>query len=265
MQFFPSRAIALAIGPVSVHWYGIMYLLGFLIGIVLLPRLQRYRDLALTDAQRESLVLHVFLGVLLGGRLGYVFFYDFPYFLQHPFDIVAVWKGGMASHGGFAGVILALTLFARRHRITLLRLTDALMVPVAIGLALGRVGNFINLELYGTVATVPWAMAFPGAEGLRHPTQLYAVGKDVCIAIACFWHLRATANNPQRAGETSALFLVLYGVLRFVVEHFRDQPYGFLSLFGWSLSRGQLLTLPVLALGVIVWTWVRFDSQRQRQ
>jgi phosphatidylglycerol:prolipoprotein diacylglycerol transferase len=262
MQFFPSRAIALTVGPVSVHWYGIMYLLGFVIGMYLLPRLQRFRDLALSDAQRESLVVHVFLGVLLGGRLGYVFFYDFPYFFQHPFDVIAVWKGGMASHGGFVGVILALVLFARRQGIPLLRLTDVLMVPVAIGLALGRVGNFINLELYGTVTTVPWAMAFPGAEGLRHPTQLYAVCKDLLIALLCFWHLRSTVRMPHRAGETSALFLVLYGILRFVVEHFSDQPYGFVQLLGFSLSRGQVLTLPVLALGIIVWVWVRFSPRR---
>lgn len=255
MQLFPTRAIALSIGPLSIHWYGLLYLLGFALGMYLLPKLQRYRDLALTDAQRESLVLHVFVGVLVGGRMGYVLFYDLPYFLQHPVDIIAVWKGGMASHGGFAGVILALWAYASRQHISLLRLADVLMVPVAIGLALGRVGNFINLELYGTVTNVPWAIAIPGVEGLRHPTQFYAVAKDLLIAFVCFVHLRATASNQQAIGRTAALFLALYGVLRFCVEYFRDQPLGFLPLLGVQLSRGQLLTLPIVALGALVWCW----------
>ncbi len=258
MQFFPSREIALSIGPLSIHWYGIMYLLGFTIGMWLLPKLQKLRSLDMTAAQRESLVLHVFFGVLLGGRLGYVLFYGGTHFFEHPLEIFAVWQGGMSSHGGIIGVILALLLFTRRQRIPLLKLTDTVMVPVAIGLALGRVGNFINLELYGTITTLPWGMAFPGADGLRHPTQIYAILKDLLIAALCFWHIKRTAGVERAAGVTTAIFLVSYGILRCVVETFRDQsPYGYMPFLGLDISRGQLLTIPVIALGVLLYVWTR--------
>jgi phosphatidylglycerol:prolipoprotein diacylglycerol transferase len=257
MQFFPTRTIALAIGPLSIHWYGLMYLLGFVIGMWLLPRLQNYRGLSLDAKQRESLVLHVFFGVLFGGRLGFVLFYGLPFFLQHPMQIFAVWQGGMSSHGGFLGVILLLLLFCHRQKISVLHLADTLMVPVAIGLALGRVGNYINLELYGTVTTLPWGMAIPGVEGLRHPTQIYAVMKDLLIAALCFLHLKRTHGMEQAAGKTAALFLLLYGMLRCIVEYFRDQaPYGYFDVIGIPVSRGQLLTLPVIALGFLLWLFL---------
>jgi phosphatidylglycerol---prolipoprotein diacylglyceryl transferase len=264
MQFFPTREIALAIGPFSIHWYGIMYLLGFLIGIWLIPRLQKLRGLAMTERQRESLVLCVFFGVLVGGRLGYVLFYGLPHFIANPAQIFAVWQGGMSSHGGITAVTLALIVFSRRNGIPLLKLADVLMVPVAIGLALGRVGNYINLEIYGTVTDLPWAMAIPGVEGLRHPTQIYAVLKDLFIASACFLHLKRTAGKEWAAGQTTALFLVLYGILRFVVEHFRDQPHGFVHMAGITLSPGQALTLPVIALGIGVFAWTLKRPQAER-
>ena len=256
MQFFPSRAIFLTVGPLSIHWYGIMYLLAFLLSMWLLPRLERYRRLQLTDRQRESLLIHTFFGVLVGGRLGVVLFYDLPYFLQHPFDIFAVWQGGMSSHGGVIGVTIGLLLFARKYRIDVARLADILMVPVAIGLAFGRVGNFINLELYGTVTTLPWGMAIPGVEGLRHPTQIYAVIKDLTIALVAFAHLRRTAGQTTGAaiGRTVAIFMVLYGILRCIVELFRDQaPYGYTIIAGLPISRGQLLTVPIILFGIALW------------
>ncbi len=263
MQFFPTRTIALAIGPLSIHWYGLMYLLGFVIGMWLLPRLQNYRGLSLDAKQRESLVLHVFFGVLFGGRLGFVLFYGLPFFLQHPTQIFAVWQGGMSSHGGFLGVILMLLLFCHRQKISVLHLADTLMVPVAIGLALGRVGNYINLELYGTVTALPWGMAIPGVEGLRHPTQIYAVMKDLFIALLCFLHLKRTHGMEQAVGKTAALFLMLYGALRCIVEYFRDQvPYGYFDVIGIPVSRGQLLTLPVIALGFLLWLFLWGRNKR---
>ncbi len=260
IHFFPSRAIALSVGALEIHWYGIMYLLGFLIGMWLLPRLLRFRKLDLPPALRESLLLSVFLGVVLGGRLGFVLFYGGSYYIHRPLEILAVWHGGMSSHGGFIGVAIALILFTRRHRIDLFSLLDVLVIPIALGLALGRLGNFINGELYGTVTTLPWAMSFPQAEGLRHPVQLYAVLKDLLIAFVCFLHLRSTASHsvsslPQGergrgGGGTSALFLVMYAVLRFTLEIFREQPYGTVSVFGVLLSRGQLLTIPLFVAGI---------------
>lgn len=252
IAFFPSREVLVAIGPVLIHWYGIMYALAFLCGIWLLPKLLAIAKLALDSEAREKLALWVFLGVLCGGRLGFVLFYGGSYFLSHPLKIFAVWEGGMSSHGGFLGVLLALVLFSLRQKIDFFRLADVLVIPAAIGLAFGRLGNLINGELYGTVTTLPWAMHFPGVQGARHPTQIYAIIKDLFIALCCFAHLRRFANSRIPSGRTGGLFLVLYGSLRFIVEIFRDQPYGFTNILGMQLSRGQLLTLPVLLGGVIV-------------
>jgi phosphatidylglycerol:prolipoprotein diacylglycerol transferase len=252
IALFPSREVALMIGPLAIHWYGIMYALGFVIGIWLLPRLQKFADLRLTAKQRESLVLYIFLGVLLGGRLGFVLFYGGNYYIENPLKIFAVWEGGMASHGGFIGVILGVFIFCRKNAISILALGDAIVVPVAIGLFLGRLGNLINGELYGTVSTLPWAMSFPGAEGLRHPTQIYAMIKDAIIAFACFSHLKYSWRNDGALGRTSGYFLLTYGCFRFIVEIFREQPYGFTNIAGVLVSRGQLLTVPVIIAGIAI-------------
>lgn len=251
ISFLPSRAIALSVGSLQIHWYGLLYLLAFLIGMWLLPRLLKYRKLVLSAAQKESLLLAVFLGVLLGGRLGFILFYGGSYYVQHPWEILAVWHGGMSSHGGFIGVLLALLLYCRKERINFFALADVLVVPVAIGLALGRLGNFINGELYGSVTTLPLGIHFPGVDGLRHPTQLYAILKDLLIAVVCFLHLQSS----HAVGRTCGLFLILYAILRFIVEIFRDQPYGYTSALGLMFSRGQLLTIPLFVVGV--WLWYR--------
>lgn len=252
---FPSRAVALDLWGFSIHWYGLLYLAAFVVAWVLLPRLQRLRGLALSSDEWSTLLSAGVLGVIVGGRLGFVLFYEPAYYLAHPLSILQVWNGGMSSHGGFLGVAVALLLALRRRPADdLLRLADVIAVPAALGLLLGRLGNFINLELYGTVTALPWGMAIPGIEGLRHPTQLYAMGKDAAIALLCLWHLRAVRARP---GETFALFLVLYGVLRAFVEHFREQQYAGLHLGEWMLTRGQLLTLPIVAAGVLLWLWVR--------
>jgi phosphatidylglycerol:prolipoprotein diacylglycerol transferase len=251
---FPTRAIALILGPFSIHWYGIMYVLAFLIAAVLAPRIARMRGLDLSSEEWSSVLGSAVLGVLVGGRLGFVFLYEPAFFWQHPFEIVAVWHGGMASHGGFVGVLIALVWAARKYKIPLLTLADVAVVPVAIGLMLGRIGNFINLELYGTVTTMPWGITIPDVEGLRHPTQLYAAAKDLLIAVACWLHLRHV--HPVIAGRTAALFLFLYGVLRFVVEFFREQPYGYIALPGFSLSWGQLWTIPIILVGLGLWSWM---------
>jgi phosphatidylglycerol:prolipoprotein diacylglycerol transferase len=253
MHFFPSRQIALAIGPLSIHWYGIMYALGFIVGILLLPRLARITRLELSKKAADDIVLSIFLGVILGGRLGFLFFYGFEYFVTHPLEIFAVWQGGMSSHGGFLGVALALFLCTKKYRFDFFRLTDTIVVPVALGLMLGRLGNLINGELYGTVTTLPWGMHFPVAEGLRHPTQIYAMIKDAILASVSFFSLRYFYRSTQRpTGQTTAIFLMLYAVLRFTVEIFRDQPYGYTDLLGISLSRGQLLTIPLFLAGLVL-------------
>jgi phosphatidylglycerol:prolipoprotein diacylglycerol transferase len=251
IALFPTRQIALTLGPISIHWYGLMYVLGFLVGLPVLKRLLKYRDLSFTEKQIESLVLHVFFGVIVGGRLGFVLFYGGMEYLAHPLEIFKVWNGGMASHGGFIGVILGLLIYTRGNMTMLLKIADVLAVPIALGLMFGRLGNLINGELYGTVTTLPWGMHFPGAEGLRHPTQIYAMLKDITIATVCFFHLRRTWPQ-ERPGSTIGVFLCMYAVLRFLVEVFRDQPLGYTNIFGVELSRGQLLTLPLFALGILV-------------
>lgn len=250
---FPSRVVALELFGFSVHWYGIMYLLAFVLAMYLLPRLQRFRGLHLSQEDVASLVSAAVIGVIIGGRLGYVLFYEPSYYLTNPLQIFAVWNGGMSSHGGFLGVTIALTIFCWRKKIDIRRLADIIVLPIAIGLALGRVGNFINQELYGTVTTLPWAIAIPGVDGLRHPTQIYAVIKDLFIAAVCFWHLQSV--QPYRAGQTFSVFLLLYGLLRFCIEYLRVQEHASFEWGLFSLTRGQLLTLPILLFGIVFWWW----------
>lgn len=250
ITFFSSRAIAVTIFGFEIHWYGLLYLAGFLMAAVLLPRLQRYRNFQLTQDAWMSLLSWSVVGVIAGGRLGYAFFYEPRYFLAAPLQIFAVWQGGMSFHGGFLGVLFVLMLWSRRNRVSPLALADIVVVPVAIGLALGRLGNFINQELYGTVTTLPWGMTFPGADGLRHPTQLYAMTKDLLIAAACFASLRFTWRKAHRAGCTVAAFLILYGIGRFMLEYLRAQQYSTVEIFTITLTRGQILTLPLLVTGL---------------
>ncbi|MFH1444780.1 MAG: prolipoprotein diacylglyceryl transferase [Candidatus Peregrinibacteria bacterium] len=259
IAFFPERAVAVTLFGLSIHWYGVLYVTAFLLAFWMLPRLQDSRYLALKRDDWSSLLTAGILGVLIGGRLGYVFFYHPVAFALHPWEIFAVWKGGMSSHGGFLGVGLALLLVARRRHIPLLALLDVAVVPGAVGLALGRIGNFINLELAGTVTALPWGMTFPGLDGLRHPVQLYAVGKDLLIAGICFWHLWRTRR--RKPGGTFALFLLLYSTLRFLVEFVREPDSPLVSFGLFSLTRGQLYTLPLFALGLALWfVWRRGRS-----
>jgi len=254
IDFFPSRTVALELFGWSVHWYGLLYMAGFLVALLILPRLQRWRGLHLTFDAWSSVLAWGVVGVIVGGRLGFVLFYEPLYYLGDPLEIVRVWHGGMSFHGGLLGVMLGIWIAARRRGIPLLALADCLVVPTAIGLALGRIGNFINQELYGVMTTVPWAITIPGVEGLRHPLQWYAVGKDFLIAFLCFWHLRLV--RPVVAGRTTALFLILYAVLRYLLEYLRAQAYPLTDLGFMMMSRGQILTLPVLVFGIVLWVWV---------
>jgi len=259
IELFPSRTVFVEIFGWGIHWYGILYFAGFVLGWWLLPRLARYRSIEFSADEWSRILSWAVVGVIVGGRLGYVIFYDPMHYLSNPLDILMVWKGGMSSHGGFIGVSLILYFALRRHRGKLLRIADIVVIPVAIGLALGRVGNYVNLELYGTVTTLPWGIEIPGVEGLRHPTQWYAVAKDLFIALACFLHLRKPNTLP---GRTCALFLILYGVLRFIVEYFRDNQDMLFTVGSLNFSRGQLLTLPVFLAGVLLWCWIGANPKK---
>ncbi|MDX1901164.1 MAG: prolipoprotein diacylglyceryl transferase [Gammaproteobacteria bacterium] len=245
--------IAFHIGPVPVHWYGLMYLAGlFSAWLFLQSRLRKKPGLFSAEALADIL-FYGMVGLLIGGRLGYMVFYDLNDFIHAPWIIFMIWQGGMAFHGGLLGVIIALWFYAKRKNIALFDVTDFIAPAVPLGLAFGRIGNFINGELWGRVTTVPWAMVFPhaGAEA-RHPSQLYEFFLE---GILLFTLLALFSRKTHPRGAVSGLFLLLYGAMRFSVEFFRqpDAQIGFVAL-GW-MTKGQLLSLPMMAIGVAILCW----------
>lgn len=252
--------VAFSLGPVQLHWYGLMYVVGLTAAWWLGRR--RAHHLGLTHDDIGDLIFYGSLGVVIGGRLGYVLFYGVDQLLANPLWFFKVWEGGMSFHGGLAGVLVAAWLFARRHRLAYLQLTDFIAPLVPIGLGAGRLGNFINHELPGRVSDVPWAMVFPAMMGLgpepRHPSALYEFALEGVVLFALLWWL---SRKPQARGLISGLFLLLYGTFRFIVEFVRlpDPQLGYIA-FGW-LTMGQLLTLPMLAAG----GFLVFTAHRGRQ
>jgi phosphatidylglycerol:prolipoprotein diacylglycerol transferase len=202
----------------------------------------------------DDLFFFCVLGVVLGGRLGYVLFYKPGYYFSHALEIPAVWQGGMSFHGGFLGVLLAMLYIARKYRIRWLVLTDFIAPLIPPALAAGRIGNFINGELWGRVTGVPWGMVFRGAGPLpRHPSQLYQFALEGVLLFIILWLYSA---RPRPTGAVSAMFLIGYGVLRFTVEYFRE-PDDFLGLLAFNLSMGQWLSLPMILAGVAMLAWAR--------
>ena len=247
--------IAFSIGPLAVRWYGLMYLVGFASAYGL-GRLRIARGGAgrVTVPILDDLLFFVVLGVILGGRLGYVLFYKPGHYLQHPAEILAVWQGGMAFHGGFLGVLVALWWVARKHRLRWVELTDFVAPLIPLGLAAGRLGNFINGELWGRVTEVPWGMVFRGAgPEPRHPSQLYQFALEGLALFAILWLYSA---KPRPAGAVSGVFLIGYGAFRFAAEYFRE-PDDFLGLLALGLSMGQWLSLPMIAAGIGFLAWSR--------
>jgi phosphatidylglycerol:prolipoprotein diacylglycerol transferase len=250
-QFNP---VAVSLGPLSVHWYGLMYLVAFLqfwwLGR---QRILTHPELATTGwtlRQLDDLLFYGVLGVIVGGRLGQVLFYEPAYYLEHPLQVLAVWRGGMSFHGGFLGVLIAMWLYARKSKRRWLELTDFIAPLVPLGLAAGRIGNFINGELWGRAAdpALPWAMLFPWVDDVpRHPSQLYQAGLEGLVLFVCLW-LYSSRKRPR--GAVSGVFLIGYGVLRWVVEYFRTPDEGIFGL-SYSVSMGQWLSLPMVLFGII--------------
>jgi phosphatidylglycerol---prolipoprotein diacylglyceryl transferase len=249
--------IAFSIGPLAVRWYGLMYLVGFAAAWWLGTKRIHDNRAPITRKQFDDLIFFAVLGVILGGRLGYVLFYKPGYYAAHPLEIFAIWEGGMSFHGGLLGVILAAWTYARRQGIGFLRLMDFVAPLCPLGIAAGRMGNFINGELYGRVTDLPWGMVFRQAgEAPRHPSQLYQFALEGLTLFVILWWFSA---KPRPTGQVSALFLIGYGALRFIAE-FGREPDAFLGLLALGLSMGQWLCLPMIAAGVVLFAW----SARQR-
>jgi phosphatidylglycerol:prolipoprotein diacylglycerol transferase len=244
--------IAISIGPLAVRWYGLMYLLGFAAGWWLGNHRIRKGLAPVTRQQFDDLIFLAVLGVILGGRLGYVLFYKPGYYLAHPIEIFYVWQGGMSFHGGLLGVMLAMVIAARKHRIEYLRLMDFVAPLVPLGIAAGRMGNFINGELWGRVTDVPWGMVFRGAgDAPRHPSQLYQfAGEGLALFFILWWF----SSKPRPKGQVSAVFLMGYGVLRFLAE-FAREPDAFLGYLALGMTMGQWLCLPMIIAGIALWAW----------
>ena len=254
-QFNP---VALDLGPVQIHWYGLTYLLAFGLFLWLGSRRVRLPHFASRGWARrdiEDMLFYGVLGVILGGRLGYALFYKFDHYLAHPLEVLMVWKGGMSLHGGFLGVLVAMLWYAHRKRRAFWDVMDVVAPCVPTGIAAGRLGNFINGELWGRAAdpSLPWAMVFPqsGAAFARHPSQLYqALGEGLLLFVLLWWY----GQKPRATGQVAAAFAVGYGVLRFLAEFFRE-PDSFLGLLAGGLSMGQWLCLPMIAFGAALWWW----------
>jgi phosphatidylglycerol:prolipoprotein diacylglycerol transferase len=245
--------IAIQLGPLAVRWYGLMYLVGFLlIWVAARYRIQRNPDGVFTRKDFDDVLFYGILGTILGGRLGYVLFYKFGDYLAAPWKVFYVWEGGMSFHGGFLGVIFAMWLFARSRRKRWLAITDFIAPLVPLALGAGRIGNFINGELWGRPSDVSWAMIFPLVDNLpRHPSQLYEFALEgVALFVLLWWF----SSRPRPLGAVSALFLIGYGTFRFLVEYTRE-PDSFLGLLAMGLSMGQWLSLPMVAAGVAMMVW----------
>ena len=249
-QFDP---VALQVGPLALRWYGLMYLVGFaLVWAAGRYRIARTPGTVWTARDLEDVLFYGILGTIIGGRLGYVLFYKFSDYFAAPWKVLYVWEGGMSFHGGLLGVILALAWFARRRRQHWLAVTDFIAPLVPLGLGAGRLGNFINAELWGRPASVPWAMVFPNVDAVpRHPSQLYEFGLEGVLLFAALWWFSA---RPRPRGATSGAFLLGYGSLRFLVE-FTREPDSFLGTLALQLSMGQWLSAPMVAAGIALMVW----------
>jgi len=250
MLIYPDiDPVLLQIGPLKIHWYGIMYLAGFSMAWWLgNKRLQQ--NPIFTSEQLSDLIFYAAIGVVLGGRIGYVLFYDLANYLATPLNIFKVWQGGMSFHGGFIGVLLAVWVYARKLKLPFFKVTDFIAPLIPLGLCAGRIGNFINGELWGRHTDAPWGMVFPHIDAIpRHPSQLYQAVLEGFVLFIILW-IFSKRSRPMMA--VSGLFLIGYGLFRFLIEFVREPDYhlGFIA-FDW-MTMGQILTIPMLIVGIVL-------------
>ena len=245
--------VAVSIGSMNVHWYGLMYLIGFVSGAMLGRWRSRKSDSSFQVHEVWDLLFFVAVGVIVGGRLGYVLFYNLDYYLAHPIEWLFIWSGGMSFHGGLLGVLIALWVFARRTQRSFLEVGDFVAPLCPIGFGAGRIGNFINQELWGRVTDAPWAMVFPIAgPDSRHPSQLYEAFLEGVLLFLIIWFY---SRRPRLMGSVSGLFLFSYGFVRFLAEFYREPDVHLGPVaFGW-ISMGQALSIPMIFGGIALWLW----------
>ncbi len=240
--------IALTLGPVKIHWYGIMYLATFTIAYFLIPIFFKEKKLPINKDTVSDLLLISLIGVVLGGRLGYILFYQLPFYLGHPLDMLKIWEGGLSFHGGMLGVILGFALFARKNKIKLYGLSDAIIPIVPIGIFLVRIGNFINAELYGRITNSSICMRFPtDPSNCRYPSQLIEAALEGVVIFFILFSLRKKIRTP---GILSWLFIGLYGLLRFCAEFFREPDIQIGYLAG-NLTEGQYFSVCMIIASII--------------
>lgn len=282
LKFPEFNPIIFSVGPLALRWYGLMYLLGFLFALWLAIKRANRPDSGWNRAEVENLLYLCFIGVFVGGRVGYVLFYNFSYFLSDPLYLFRVWEGGMSFHGGLLGVIAVMFVFAWHSHRSFFQVSDFVAPLVPFGLGLGRLGNFINGELWGRVTNVSWGMRFPTAMSAdrnyviehpiwaplmeygmlpRHPSQLYQLFFE---GIVLFIILNLYIRKPRPLGSVTALFLICYGCFRFLTEYFRE-PDAQIGLLAGMLSRGQQLSLPMILIGIImiIWAYRRYPTQEK--
>ncbi|MEM8514312.1 phosphatidylglycerol:prolipoprotein diacylglycerol transferase [Massilia sp. MP_M2] len=256
--------IALALGPVQIHWYGLMYVVAFALFIMLGRVRIRMPHVAVqgwTKDDLDDMLFYGMLGVIIGGRLGEVLFYQPLYYLAHPLEIFMIWRGGMSFHGGFLGVLIAMALWASKRRRNILDVYDFIAPLVPLGYAAGRMGNFINAELPGRLAdpSLPWAMLWPGVAGPRHPSPLYQALIDGVLVFIILW-LFARKARPRLA--VGAMFTLLYGCARFFTEWFRVPDWE-TTVFGLPITSGQVLSLPMIVAALAMLVWAYRQAPRQ--
>ena len=250
--------ILIDLGPIRVSWYGLMYVFGFLASYLLVRYQLKKKDFGISRLEVENLFFYLILGLIIGARLGYVLFYDLKMYLADPFEIFAVWHGGMSFHGGLIGVLIVGILFSRKNKKSFWKIADLFIVTVPIGLGLGRIGNFINGELYGRVTQVPWGMIFPHGGPLpRHPSELYESGLEGGVLFLILWFLK---DRKLPEGGLLAVFLSFYGLFRFAVEFFRE-PDPQLGFILGPFTMGQVLSSFMIVGGVVLFLCLKGRKQ----
>ena len=241
MFYHNLNPIILDIGPLEIRWYGVMWVLGFLVTYFYVRAAARKKVIKLSDKDVDDLVILLTIAILIGARIFEVLFYRPSYYFSNPLQIIAIWKGGLSFHGGLVGAIIGMWWYCRRKKLSVLKMCDVFVVPLALAQAFGRIGNFINGELYGRVTSLPWGMKFPSAEGFRHPSQLYAMTYNLVI----FGILYPLRNKKYREGTLLAWFLILYPIFRFLNEYVREPDF----MIG-PLTPGQVLNIPMFLAGL---------------